>query len=255
MKKSDTIEEIIRLLKALNLPTFVSAFQAVAAQFEKEGRSNIDYLYELAFRESEHRYQKRIERLIKAAQLPRDKLLCDFDVARIPGLAPSQIQQLATGDFIDRCENVLLFGNPGTGKTHLSIALAREWCLLGRKILFITAAKLVQQLLKAKVDLTLNHLIKKIDRYEVLIIDDISYVPFERHETDVLFMLLAERYEMRSTVVTSNLAFSQWDTVFKDEMTTTAVVDRLVHHSTILELNANIAPMFKPGGQCPVDPT
>ncbi len=138
---------------------------------------------------------------------------------------------------MDNYENILIFGNPGTGKTHLCIAFAQEWCPLGRKVLFFTAANLVQQLLQAKQTLQLEQLIKKLDRYEVLIIDDISYVPFERHETDVLFTLLSARYETRSVVITSNQPFAKWNTIFKDEMTTSAAIDRLVHHSTILELN------------------
>lgn len=237
MENSEKLNGLSSLLKEMNLLTIMGSFQRVAEKFEKEHRSHIEYLYELVFQESEHRHQKRIQRLIKLAQLPRDKLLSDFNTSCIPGLAPSQIQQLAAGDFIDRCENVLLFGNPGTGKTHLSIALAREWCLVGRRVLFTTAANLVQQLLTEKASLKISQFIKKMDRFDVLIIDDISYVPFERNETDALFMLLSARYEMRSTMITSNLPFSKWNTIFKDEMTTTAAVDRLVHHSIILELN------------------
>lgn len=237
-KNKDIIDDLEQLLKTLKLPMFHDNYQELAERCEKEKSSHIEFLHELALKENDYRQQRRIQKLIKDARLPRDKLLSDFDVSRIPGLAPSQIQRLSQGDFIDRCENVLLFGNPGTGKSHLSIALAREWCLLGRRVFFTTAANLVQKLLRAKAELQLEKVIKRFDRYEVLLIDDISYVPFEKHETDVLFTLLSERYEMRSLLITSNLPFSKWDTIFKDKMTTNAAIDRLVHHATILELNA-----------------
>ncbi len=159
-------------------------------------------------------------------------------MARIRGLSPALIQRLATGDFIDLHENLLIFGNPGTGKTHLSIALAREWCCLGRRVLFMTASELVQELKVAQSTLKLHLMIKRLDKFEILVIDDISYVPLERDETDVLFQLLSARYEMRSVVITSNLPFGKWGSIFKDDMTTAAAIDRLVHHSEILELNA-----------------
>jgi len=162
----------------------------------------------------------------------------EFELQRVKGLSPSVLEVLRGGNFIDRCENLLLFGNPGTGKTHLCLGLAQAWCQQGRKILYTSAASLVQMLLRAKRDLELDQLIKKLDRLDMLIIDDISYVPYERQETDVLFTLLSERYERRSLMITSNTKFSDWESIFKDKMTTAAAIDRLVHHATILELNA-----------------
>jgi DNA replication protein DnaC len=234
MTFSQHLQNLDAMLKSLSLLAMRENYQQLA---EKEDMTPVPYLQELAQMEVDHRQQKRIEVLLNNAKLPRNKLIEDFDVKRIPDLSPGLIKRLIEGSFIDRCENILIFGNPGTGKSHLCIGLAREWCLRGRKVFYTTASQLVQQLLSAKGNLKLNEMIKKLDRFEVLVIDDISYVPYEREETDVLFVLLAERYEQRSTVITSNLVFSKWNQIFKDEMTTAAAIDRLVHHATILELN------------------
>jgi len=225
------------MLKSLGLLTIKEVYSKVAEQSEKIKLSYTDYLYELVQAEAEQRHQTNVLHLLKLSKLPRNKVLLDFDISRIPGLHPGLVKTLSEGNFIDRCENVLVFGNPGTGKTHLVIALAREWCLQGRKCLYINAASLVQQLITAKLNNKLSSLLKRLDTKEVLIIDDISYVPYDKAETDLLFLALAERYEQRSTVITSNVSFSGWNQVFKDEMTTAAAIDRLVHHSTILELN------------------
>lgn len=232
---TDTLEN---MLKVLGLQAFVQNFQSLAESAERDKMSHFEYLKQLTQLEFVHRHNRRITNLLKLSKLPRDKLLKDFQVQRIEGLSLSLIHRLADGDFIDRCENIIIFGNPGSGKTHLAMGMAREWCLKGRKVLYKTAASLVQELLTAKHNLELNKMIKKLDSFEVLVIDDISYIPYERNETDVLFTLLSERYEQRSVMITSNLIFSQWQQIFKDEMTTAAVIDRLVHHATILELNA-----------------
>lgn len=229
--------ELEAMLHSFHLPSFNKNYQQYARQAEKEKLDHVEYLYQLSQSESEDRYNRKTERLIRQAKLPRGKTLEKFDLSRFSGISASQISQLAEGAGLDVAENLLIFGNPGTGKTHLAAAFGREWCLRGRKVLFTSASGLVQDLLTAKRDLKLNQMLKRLDRYEAVIIDDISYIPQDRDETDVLFVLLAERYERRSLVVTSNLPFSQWDKVFKDTMTTTAAIDRLVHYSTVLELN------------------
>ena len=224
------------MLKSFYLSAFVRHYDDFARRAEKQKLAHLDYLYQLAQVESDERQVKRTARLLKQAKLPRGKVLDDLDVSKQPGLSPARLKELADGTCLDNCENILVFGSCGTGKTHLAVALGREWCLRGRRVLYSTAARLVQDLLSSKQNLSLNQFVKQLDRYEALIIDDISYIPQTRDETDVLFVLLAERYETRSVVITSNLPFSQWDSIFKDPMTTNAAIDRLVHHSIILEL-------------------
>ena len=161
----------------------------------------------------------------------------NFDLKRLPSKAARQVKALLDGAFLDRKENVLAFGNPGSGKTHLLSALGQELIRTGRKIGFITCARLVQDLLRAKKELRLSRAIQKLAHYEGLVIDDLGYVQQSREEMEVLFAVLAERYERGSVLISSNLPFSKWEAIFKDPMTTAAAIDRLVHHSVILELN------------------
>lgn len=224
------------LLRSFRLPSFVRNYKDFADKADRQQLGHIAYLYELSQIEATERQTRRIENLLKKAKLLHGKTLDNFKLEKQPSLSPGRIRELAEGNFLDLCENILIFGIPGAGKTHLANALGREWCLRGHSVLYTTAAMLVQDLLVAKRDLCLQERIKELDKFEALIIDDISYIPFNRDETDVLFVLLAERYETRSVIITSNLVFSEWDSVFKDPMTTRAAIDRLVHHATILEM-------------------
>ena len=158
-------------------------------------------------------------------------------MARLPTKVARQVRTLLDGSFVERRENLLLFGKTGTGKTHLLSAIAQELVRSGRKVVSWSCALLVQELLVAKRDLKLSRVLKRMSQCEVLLIDDIGYVQQSREEMEVLFTLLAERYERGTVMLTSNLPFSKWETIFKDPMTTAAAIDRLVHHSVILELN------------------
>ena len=158
-------------------------------------------------------------------------------MGRLPAKVARQVRTLVEGSFVDRRENLLLFGKTGTGKTHLLSAIAQELVRRGRRVISWPCALLVQELLVAKRDLKLSRVLKRISKYEALLIDDIGYVQQSREEMEVLFTLLAERYERGTVMLTSNLPFSKWETIFKDPMTTAAAIDRLVHHSVILELN------------------
>jgi DNA replication protein DnaC len=224
-------------LQELHLPGMRRELEAVTQQAQQESWSYADFLGELAEREVQQRRQNRIGRLLKTSRLPLEKNWASLDLKRLPPRVVQQLRSLQSGDFLDRQENVLVFGTVGSGKTHSLCALAQELVRNGRRILFTKTSLLVQELLRAKRDLTLKGLIKQLNRWEGLLIDDLGYVQQSREEMEVLFTLLAERYERGSLLVTSNLAFSQWEQIFKDPMTTAAAIDRLVHHSVILELN------------------
>jgi DNA replication protein DnaC len=195
------------------------------------------YLLELAERECQVRWAKRTERLLRQSRLPLEKDLASFDMGRLPAKVARQVRTLVEGTFVDRRENLLVFGKTGTGKTHLLSGIAQELARAGRRVISWPCALLVQELLAAKRDLKLSRVLKRLSKFEVLLIDDIGYVQQSREEMEVLFTLLAERYERGTVMLTSNLPFSKWETIFKDPMTTAAAIDRLVHHSVILELN------------------
>jgi DNA replication protein DnaC len=224
-------------LRSLRLPSFVTYHEEIAMRAEKGGWSFGQFLRHLCEVEMQERRQRKIERLSKQSGLPGEKTLGSLDPARLPAAVRRQLPVLCEATFPDRAVNVLVFGLPGRGKTHLTCAIAHELVKRGYAVLFIPAFRLVQQLLAAKRDLRLEKELKKLDGFDVVVVDDIGYVQQDREEMEVLFTFLAERYERRSVMITSNLVFSQWDQIFKNPMTTAAAIDRLVHHSIILELD------------------
>jgi len=240
MKKS--LKEI---LCDLHLPAIRDGFAEAAEQARREGISYEEYLLDLLLREQEARKQNRIVRLLKESKLPLEKSLETLEQNWLSNKVRQQIKLLADGEFLDRRENILVFGNPGTGKTHLLCAIGQELVKKGRAILFTTCSLLVQELLVAKRDLKLPWFLRRLSRFEGIIIDDIGYVQQSREEMEVLFTLLAERYERGSILLTSNLEFSKWEKIFKDPMVTAAAIDRLVHHSIILEVNCKSYRMEK----------
>jgi DNA replication protein DnaC len=250
-------------LRELHLPTFRACYEQSARQAQAETLTYEQYLLQLAERECESRRHNRIERWLRESKLPLEKDLAGFDLTRLPAKLGRQVRTLMDGTFLDRKENLLAFGGVGGGKTHLLCALGQELVRQGRKVYFSSCSLMVQELLAAKRDLKLSRRIKKLAGYQALILDDLGYVQQSREEMEVLFTLLAERYERGSVMITSNLPFSKWENIFKDPMTTAAAIDRLVHHSVILELNV---PSYrleqakkrkpaagKPGGDEPAD--
>lgn len=233
-----TAEASLRmLLKSFKLPAFVANYEEVARTAEREALTYERYLHGLAELEAHERYNRKIALLLKQSKLPREKTLETLEMERFPKKVRALLPTLCEGSFLARAECILAFGNPGSGKTHLVCGIAYELIKRGHAVLFTSAAMLVQRLLAAKRDLRLGAEIKKLDRFAAVLIDDIGYVQQNREEMEVLFTLLAERYERRSVMITTNLVFSKWDQIFKDPMTTAAAVDRLVHHAVILELN------------------
>jgi DNA replication protein DnaC len=226
------------MLKQLCLGSLRTQYQSLADRAAAESWSYSRYLQALCEIELGERHSRRIERLLKQSRLPAGKSVESLDQKLLPEPVRRQLSILLEGRFVDRAENVLVFGLPGRGKTHLVCAIARELIIQQeRTVYFSSTFHLVQQMLVAKRDLTLEALLRKLDRYDIVILDDIGYVQQSAGEMEVLFTFLAERYERRSLMITSNLVFSQWDRIFKDAMTTAAAIDRLVHHSIVLELS------------------
>lgn len=230
------VESLGIMMRSLKLPAFARYAEEIAQKAEREGWTFGRYLHHLAELEIQERRRRRVERLLHASDLPREKTLATLKRSRLPAKVAKTLPTLCEGSFVARGDNVLAFGLPGRGKTHLVCALGHELVQRGHRVLFTPTFALVQRLLAAKRDLRLEKELAVLDRFDAVILDDIGYVQQSREEMEVLFTFLAERYERRSVIITSNLLFSEWDRIFKDPMTTAAAIDRLVHHSVIIEM-------------------
>ncbi|WP_304518433.1 IS21-like element helper ATPase IstB [Acaryochloris sp. 'Moss Beach'] len=217
----------------------LSHWETIENQATQEQWSYAQFLLALCELELQRRVQARQTKALREAQLPSAKSFTSFDFSHCKQLNPAPLMQLA-GDptWLERAENLLIFGPSGVGKTHLSISMGRAMIGLGKRVKFFSAITLVQQLQAAKQQLQLPTTLAKLDRFELLIIDDIGYVKKTDEETSVLFELIAHRYERRSLMITANHPFSKWDSIFNDSMMTVAAVDRLVHHALIIEIKA-----------------
>ncbi|MVF12358.1 DUF815 domain-containing protein [Ketobacter sp. MCCC 1A13808] len=225
------------LLKELKLSNFAKHWEVLAQKAIDEQWLPQTYLAELCEQEAGERHQKRLQRYLREAQMPPAKQLSQFDFTSTLGINKNQITALIQQrQWVNQAENILLFGASGVGKTHLACGIGYALIEQGVRIKFTTATGIVQSLQQAKADLTLAELLTRMDKYTVLIVDDIGYVKKSSQETQVLFELIAHRYETGSLIITSNQPFSAWDQIFDDNMMTVAAIDRLVHHATILEI-------------------
>ena len=240
MKTTDPIDaaRLALLLAELRLPAVKQVWPDLAAQADKEGWPAARFLAALAEHEMAERSRRRIERHIAEARLPPGKTLDTFDFEAVPVVSKAQIMALAAGDaWLDKGANLILFGPPGTGKSHLAAALSFALVENGWRVLFARTTDLVQRLQIARRELALEAAIARLDKYHLLILDDLAYVTKDQAETSVLFELIGARYERRSLLLTANQPFGEWGKIFPDQAMTLAVVDRLVHHATIFEMN------------------
>lgn len=225
------------LLKELYLSTFQQLWEPLSEQAKEHQWSYGDYLSSLCEHEIDHRYQNKLKRHLKQAQLPAGKTLSTFDFTHTPNLNKKKVQDLAENTlWVKNKENLLIFGNSGTGKTHLASAIAYSLIEKGLKAFFTSTTTLVQKLQAARQKLILPQTLAKLDLFQVIVLDDIGYVRKDEAETHVLFELIAHRYESGSLIVTSNQPFSEWDSIFSNHAMTVAAIDRLVHHATVLEI-------------------
>ena len=226
-------------LKALKLPTFLREYDKLARQCAAEGVDHSRYLLRLAELELIERERRTVERRIKEAKFPAVKSLDSFDFQALPSLNKPRVLELARSEYVVRRENIIAVGNSGTGKTHIALGLGLAACQKGLSVGFVTAAALVHELIEARDEKRLLRLQRQLAGHKLLIIDELGYVPLSQSGAELLFDVFSQRYERAATIVTSNLPFDEWTSVFGSERLTGALLDRLTHHVHILEMNGD----------------
>ena len=224
-----THEELVESLRSLRLKGILDEYLNVARIAEKEQNSYEQYLFMLANIELERRHDAKIKKLIKDAKLPILKELGEYDYTKVKGVTAKQINRLAAGDFLREGQNIVFYGTFGVGKTHLAIGLIKRLCERHYRCLFTPTAALIEALLDAKKNLALGQLWRKLDRYDLIVCDELGYIPQTKEGADLFFQFISQRYERKSLLITTNLTYSEWDKVFLNEITTAAAVDRIIH--------------------------
>ena len=227
------------MLTALRLPSVHRHWQALADRADAEGWPASRFLAALAEIELAERDARRIQRHLQQSQLPGGKTLATLDFKVLPGVPRARIEALAAGDWVETGANLIAIGNSGAGKSHVLCAIGHALVEAGRRVLYTSTTDMVQNLQAARRDLALEAALAKLDKFDLIILDDITYAQKDRAESSVLFELIARRYETRSLAIAANQPFSAWDKVFPDQAITVAAIDRLVHHATILEMNGD----------------
>ena len=236
-KKLISVEppHLARDLKELRMPTIAQNWQRLAEDAQAKRQPHAEYLAELTHRELSDRHERRLRRLVSDARFPRLKTMDSFDFESQPSLDRDEVLELAKAGFVDEHSNVVLMGEVGTGKTHLAIALAMACCHRGKRVRFTTAAELTNMLVESKSEDRLSRKLDQMARFDVVVLDELGYVPFDKLGADLLFSFITKVYERRSLIVTTNLPFARWSEVFLDATAAAAVIDRVMHHATVLK--------------------
>lgn len=222
-------QELIEGLKRLRLGSMAEDYAELARQCEKDHKSYEQYLALLVETEIRAKHQAKIDRLTKQANLLKEKSLATYDYNNRKGITAMQVERLAQGNFLRDGTNIVLYGEFGVGKSHIAEGLTRALCERGFRCLFIGTHQLINDLVAAQNNLSLTSLFKKLDRYDLLTLDELGYCPHSKEGADLFFQLISQRYERRSIMITTNLTFSEWDQVFLNRITTAAAIDRIIH--------------------------
>ncbi len=228
MSESPLLEHHLRTLR---LPSFLAHYRRLLALHQDP----LPYLNDLVGLEVNKRHENGIRNRIAAGHFPTLKTIEAFDFSLQPQLPKAKLLEHFDGEFIRQHRNVIFYGPPGTGKTHCLIALGTAACMRGDRVRFTTAAELLMSLIEAKRNGVLERKFQWLERFDLLLVDELGYIPFEREQTDLLFNVISARYERSSIAITTNLAFEQWTQIFPDAMAASAVIDRLIHHGTVLQ--------------------